>query len=609
MNFLSIVNFFDFTVYFYITAYALIKNPKSPLNQVCSMFTFCFCIWSFGMIFIQNQFISKSTVGLIHLLISFGWIAFPSFFIWFILILTENNKVLKSKLILPFLFSIPVVFIYEQFRGRLISDYIKQSWGWAHVWSNSIWSYLFYFYYASFIVAGLYLTLNFIRTSGSIPKKRSAIVILFAGAFSLVAASLTDVVLPIAHIYTIPNLASFFVLVWVFGLVYTIVKYRFLSITPYIATDNIISTMADSLILLNESSTIVFINKATSDLLGWRSDELMGEKLEVLFPEDFKSAQLNGILQEPGIQDHDFYLQAKSGKDIPVIFTVSPLEAAGEAIGTVCIAKDISKRKQTEKELRGAYEQLKQAQLQLTRSAKMASVGLLATGVAHEINNPLAVISGEAYMLLKDENKDQETRDSSKNILEQSERIKKITTRLLEFSRNKEPKRQLLDVHQDIEKSISLLTYQAKIEKIEIAKEWGVGLPRIWADGGQLQEVFLNIMLNAVQMMENGGTLTIRTYGEEVTEYAASKTDKFKPGDRIVAIEIKDTGKGMDDETLKKVFEPFFSTKEKGVGLGLFICYGIIDNHGGVIEAQSKLGGGSTFIVQLPVPKERGELR
>ena len=131
MNFLSLLNFFDFIVYFYITVYALIKNPKSQLNWACATFTFCFCVWSFGLIFIQNPFIPKSTAGSIHSLVSFGWIAFPSFFVWFILVLTENHKALNSKLVFPFLFGIPAVFIYEQFRGRLISDYIKQSWGGA----------------------------------------------------------------------------------------------------------------------------------------------------------------------------------------------------------------------------------------------------------------------------------------------------------------------------------------------------------------------------------------------------------------------------------------------------------------------------------------------
>jgi len=257
-------------------------------------------------------------------------------------------------------------------------------------------------------------------------------------------------------------------------------------------------------------------------------------------------------------------------------------------------------------ELKRINEQLKQTQLQLIQSAKMASVGLLATGVAHEINNPLSVISGEAWMLLKDENKDKETKDASKAMLEQAERIKGITEKLLEFSRRKEPKCLPLDVNQDIEKSISLLSYQAKMEKIKIVKELSIDLPRPLGDENQLQEIFLNIMLNATQAMEEGGRLTIRTRVEEITKYGRRETDILKLGQRVVVIEFEDTGKGMDEGTLMKVFTPFFTTKEKHTGLGLYICRGIIENHKGIIEVQSKLGEGSTFTIKLPVSKEEG---
>jgi signal transduction histidine kinase len=207
-------------------------------------------------------------------------------------------------------------------------------------------------------------------------------------------------------------------------------------------------------------------------------------------------------------------------------------------------------------------------------------------------------------MLLKEKNKDKETKEAAKTIFEQAERINKITNRLLDFSRQKEVKRESLDVNKIMEKSISLLGYQAKLEEIEIVKEFTVDLPQPLGDENQIQEVFLNIMLNAVQAMEGKGRLILRTYSKKITEDEARKTDKFKARDKIVLIEIKDTGKGMDNQTLNRLFDPFFTTKEKGVGLGLFICYGIIDNYRGVIEAQSNLGEGSTFIIKLPIPKE-----
>jgi signal transduction histidine kinase len=174
----------------------------------------------------------------------------------------------------------------------------------------------------------------------------------------------------------------------------------------------------------------------------------------------------------------------------------------------------------------------------------------------------------------------------------------------LEVSPQKELKLEPTDINEIIEKSISTLSFQVKWETTEIVKELEPNLPLVSADANQLKQVFLNIMLNAIQAMEGKGRLTITTRTEEVTKYAKRKTDIFNLGQRIVVIEFKDTGCGMDEETRERVFDPFFSTKEKQAGMGLFISYGIIENHKGTIEAQGKLQEGSTFIIKLPILKK-----
>lgn len=267
---------------------------------------------------------------------------------------------------------------------------------------------------------------------------------------------------------------------------------------------------------------------------------------------------------------------------------------------------DINERKKAEEELRKAYQSLKETQTQLIHSEKLASIGQMAAGVAHEINNPLTVISGEAEMLLRDKDKDEDTKDASKTIMEQAERIKNITGILLDHSHKRKFKLEPLDINDALVKSLSLLNYQAKIENIEIIKELDPNLPISLGDTNQLQEVFLNIMLNAVQAMEGGGKLTIKTYRDKISEESRRKSDRFKLNQEIMVVEFKDIGRGMDEITLKRVFDPFFTTKEKSTGLGLFICYGIIDSHHGTIEANSKLGEGSTFIVKIPILKEEG---
>jgi PAS domain S-box-containing protein len=433
-------------------------------------------------------------------------------------------------------------------------------------------------------------------------RKMQAAIFLNTAIISLSLASLTDVILPRLNIYTIPNIAPSFVLIWAFGLVYAIARYKLLSITPVTAAENIISVMADALLLLDQKDTIVFMNNSTSTLLEYGQKELYGQKIDILFPDNLKRTQLDKIAQKDKVGNYDFVLKTKSGKNIPVIFTSSAMRGTlEELVGTVCIVKDITRHKKADEALRKAYDDLKETQGQLIQLEKMSSIGQLASGAAHEINNPLTVISGEAQMLSMNKNK--ETKNSSKIIVEQSERIREIIGRLLEFSHKKEFELVPLDINTIVKKTISLLSYQAKIENMEIEEELDPNIPKVPGDSHRLQEVFLNIMLNAIQAMEGKGKLTIRTYKKKVVKYTRRKTDTFK-GPQGVVVEFKDTGKGMNEETLTKIFDPFFSTKEKNTGLGLSICYGIIKNHNGLIEVQSKVGKGTTFTIKLPIYKE-----
>lgn len=313
------------------------------------------------------------------------------------------------------------------------------------------------------------------------------------------------------------------------------------------------------------------------------------------------------------VHEHAEAFFNKSGKAIRMIGTVQDIterkqaeEKLSQALKEAIKSREImvsmlDDNNQIRKELEKNLAELRKTQAQLIQSEKLASVGQMASGIAHEINNPLTVVSAEAEMLLMDKKKDKETKDATKIIMEQSGKIRAITERLLEFSRKKEFKLAPLGINDVIQKSLALLSYQVKIGNVKIVKKLASKLPGVLADSNQLQEVFLNIMLNAVQAMNEKGGLTITSRSESITEGGRRKTDIFKQGEEIVVVEFKDTGKGMDAETLNKVFDPFFTTKEKGTGLGLSICYGIIRNHNGIIEVESEPGKGCTFFVKFPV--------
>jgi CheY-like chemotaxis protein len=222
------------------------------------------------------------------------------------------------------------------------------------------------------------------------------------------------------------------------------------------------------------------------------------------------------------------------------------------------------------------------------RNERLASVGKMAAGAAHEINNPLAVISGRAQMLLKDE-KDEKKAKALKLMVEQSRRASKILTDLMGFARPAMPRAEPTNVNFVVHHVLSMVENQLRMKNIECKREFAQGLPKIHADKHQLEQVFLNIILNAEHAMDEGGTLTVST------SLNSSK-------DRVV-IKFTDTGKGIAKEHLSHVFEPFFTTKEEGegTGLGLAMSYGIVTSHNGSIDVESDVGEGTTFTVELPV--------
>src|SRR4030042_2742077 len=323
MNIFPFLHFFVFLIYSCLLVFLLWKDPKSLLNRVCTALLACFAVWSFGLIFIYDPSASKDTARLFDNVGSLGWITFACIFLWFALVFTEKKKILKARIIYPLIFILPLLLIYKQWTGFLTADYIQRPWGWESVWSDSIWAYLFYFYYLSFMIMGLYLILNFGRKTEEPIKKKQARIIFVTALVSVVFSTLTDIVLPELNISTIPtSLGNVITLIWAFGIVYAIAKYELMNITPFTAAENIISTMADSLILLDRQGNIATVNKATLDLSGYGKDELTGKSVEIFFREkDFKSTLLNKAIKGEIIRNYELNFKTKTGDNIPVFFS------------------------------------------------------------------------------------------------------------------------------------------------------------------------------------------------------------------------------------------------------------------------------------------------
>jgi two-component system NtrC family sensor kinase len=229
--------------------------------------------------------------------------------------------------------------------------------------------------------------------------------------------------------------------------------------------------------------------------------------------------------------------------------------------------------------------ELRAMQAHLIQSEKLAGVGKLAAGVAHEINNPLTCVLTNSSLILADLPADDPRREDLQAVVDETLRCRKIVKGLLDFARQTKPQKQQLDINKVAEDVVTLVRNQASFQNIAIRTDLDSGIPPVHADADQMRQVVLNIILNAADAMPQGGEIRVRSLFE-------SKTNQ-------VMLRISDTGPGIPVEIQDKLFEPFFTTKKTGTGLGLAIAYGIMERHKGSLKIESSVGHGTTIIVTL----------
>jgi signal transduction histidine kinase/CheY-like chemotaxis protein len=253
------------------------------------------------------------------------------------------------------------------------------------------------------------------------------------------------------------------------------------------------------------------------------------------------------------------------------------------------LVRDVSERKKLDDETREIYHQLLQAE-------KMAALGQTISGVAHELNNPLATILSWSERISQKSTLEPSVRRGFDIILGEAERAARIVRNLLTFARKRQTTRAMVDINQVIRETIALRSYEQRVTNIMIIDALAAGLPQVFADGHQVQQVLLNLVINAEQAMlstHGRGILVLRTWHDAERE--------------SVVLEINDDGPGIPDEVQPKIFDPFFTTKDvgKGTGLGLTVAYAIVQEHGGRIRLESRPGLGASFFVELPVTGAR----
>jgi PAS domain S-box-containing protein len=350
------------------------------------------------------------------------------------------------------------------------------------------------------------------------------------------------------------------------------------------------------ILALNLEGDITLINKRGCEVLGYKEEEIIGKNwFDLCVPEKIREEVTKTFrkLIAGKLEVTEYYenpILTREGEERIIAWKNTIVRnKAGDIVGTLSSGEDITDRKRAEAEL--------------IRSEKLASVGQLAAGVAHEVNNPLAGILIYIKLLLKrHKQKKLQTKETEKQLEKigrETERCSRIIKNLLDFSRQTEVKLRPVNINKVIEATFSIIGHQISLENVKTEMELSTSLPSILVDFDQVQQALMNIMLNAAQAMPNGGELQITTSVAKRVKIGRSIRDAIR-------IDISDTGIGIPQENLDKLFTPFFTTKEKGkgVGLGLSVVHGIIERHHGKIEIKSNPGTGTTFSIYLGIVDE-----
>lgn len=343
-----------------------------------------------------------------------------------------------------------------------------------------------------------------------------------------------------------------------------------------------VETAKSAIIAVDNEDKVILYNPAAEELFEYASDEVKGREFLMLFPESQKDTLREKYASGNGSGGPGSVFEArglsKSGREFPIEASLSRCRINGKSVVTAIIF-DITERQHM--------------QQQLHQSAKLAAVGELVSGVTHEINNPLAIVLGYSEMMLQDEGLNEESRKSVESIHHEAERAKKVIQGLLSFARKHNPEKERINVNEVLENTLSLVNYELNKNGVSVVKELDPELPEIVADPNQLQQVFMNLIINAQHAMEESPgdkALTI-----------SSRINDGKNG--FVQIAFEDKGPGIPTEILPKIFDPFYTSKPKGkgTGLGLSVSFGIINEHSGEIYAENAKDSGARFIIDLPL--------
>ncbi len=351
---------------------------------------------------------------------------------------------------------------------------------------------------------------------------------------------------------------------------------------------NLIQSALDGVISADMTGKVLMFNNAAAQITGYSAEEAFANmNISDIYPENIAYEIMHKLRSDEfggkgKLHSYQVDVVSKQGDLIPISLDAAIVYEKGQEVASIGIFHDLREKLRMKAELESA-------QVQLLQAEKMSSLGKLAAGVAHQLNNPIGGITLFASLLLEEYDLEQGAKKDVIRILKDAERCRDTVKELLEFARQTDYFIRPHDINKIIRRTLFLIENQSLFQNIETQDLLADDLPMITVDAQQMNHLFLNIILNAAQAMQGEGQLSIKS--------SLTKNGKF------VRIEISDTGPGIPEHILPRIFDPFYTTKEEGegTGLGLSIVYGIMNTHKGSIKAVNRPDQGTTFIIELPV--------
>lgn len=624
-----------FIFYLCFGFYALFKNWYSMKNRM--LFSLCInlSIWSFGYAFMSVA-PNQNSANAWRIVAAIGWCLLFSTWLDFTIFVTLNNDkwLTNPKRLLIY---IPSVFFYiANLRYKPSSVMIKINNIWKDKYPIDYIEILYITYYIAFSIAGILIIYKWGKNSLSKTEKKQAKIIVSTASISFFIGLFIDTLLPLLGIYTFSfGIISFAIALS--GMFYTITKHKMMSITSKVANEYILRTMNDPVFLIKNDLLVTEANNAAIEMTGYKAEEMIGLHIQLFIADKFLNNQsIQELLKAGSVKNLEVGLLTKNHYYIPCLLSGSIIyNDLQEILGIACIFHDITDRKNAENAILEAHKELeikvqertaeleknnvllqneiyerKKAEAELKANeerkqqiVKMESLGTLAGGIAHDFNNILAGIIGYTQLALEDIEDGLCSHDNLVEVLKLGERAKKLISQILSFSRKNPVEPRIIDIIDIIEELIKMLKTTIP-SSIEIKYTTLCDCAYVFADPGEMQQLIMNLCVNAQLAMQNkGGTLQVI-----LTEISVeSRTDQYlglKEGSYI-RIQIADDGCGMDKSIIKRIFEPFYTTRgsEGGTGLGLSVAHGIIKRNGGFITVDSSPNKGSIFTVLLPTAK------